>query len=190
MEEDLCYNSDEEFELIAERAMTKFNNLGLANNYVRPDFNSYPNGDSDEISDITDKEEVIRWIRRYYVGRAFLRLEKNINISFYDSMIERAIKNNLPEIVNILHLAIYYHDRSCPDYTNDLKIALSFANLETLQLVFYNFFKGFAYDGVRYMSRKEFDDCIKLNPYQETKDWVNNNKWDLYDIIKYRISDF
>jgi hypothetical protein len=192
MEEKVIYDSEEEFEMRTESANTSFESLNLTNDYVRPDFRSYPCGESDEITDITNLDEVIKWIRRYYVDQAFVRLETNSeNFSeVYNSMIERAIKANVPEIVNIFHWGIYFHDRSCPNHTNDLKLAASYADVATFKLTLCNFFKDLNYNGVSPMTRKEFEDCVKLNTNLETKNWIKDNRYDLYNIISYCIPNF
>jgi hypothetical protein len=189
MEEKIIY--EEDFELIAERANLAFDSLDLTNNYVVPNFELYSCGNSDYIVDITNMEEVIKWIIRYFDSGARERLEsEEYSSAVYDSIVQKAIKANVPDIVNVLHRAFYVYNRGSPDYTEDLKIAASHSDIKTFKLVFYNFFKGYAYDGVLPMTRKEFEDCVLSNPNRETRNWIGNHTYDIYNIFKFRLPDW
>lgn len=186
------YDSDEQMQHTFDQLLSNFDNMVLSKKYERPDFSQYNTGESDQIFNISDKDEVIKWIRRYYLGRGFERLETDMfNFSkFYSSVIDRAIIANQPEIIDILYQGIYFHDRSFPDYESSLKTALSFANLETFKFVLTNFFKGFVYDSMDNISKTDFEDCLKLNPHTDTKNWINENRYYIYDIVNSRVSNF
>ena len=40
------------------------------------------------------------------------------------------------------------------------------------------------------ISKTEFEDCLKLNPHTDTKNWINENRYYIYDIVNSRVSNF
>lgn len=180
MQEGVFCDKYHEYECNLNLINRKFNRLNILYEYDYVDFRSYGKATVNDIKDISNKEEIIKWVNM---------LRSYPNEKLYDSIIERAIKNNLPEIIDVLHKGKYFCVDSFPNYSYNLKIASEFANLETFQLMLHNFFIGFNPKEWDLVSKKEFDKLIELNPYHETKDWIKNNIDDIYDVIEYRVGN-
>ena len=160
-----------------------YNKLNIIYNFKEIDFDEYPNGISNDIQNISDKEEVIKWINNHF---------NNYNSDTYMTMIERAIKANELEIVDILNEGFYFYsddDVDTIDHIQQLRIAAAYANLNTFKLVLHNLYHDVEYIGVKYMSKQEFDECVKSNPYSETRNWITSNINDIYNILSFKIGD-